>query len=565
MSRFQQHFSRQVSSLDGIWDFAFLGDANPDEVNLAAIPFKDRMAVPGCFDATPAFAGKRGLAAYRTRLRVTEAVPHRVVFQAVHHWCRIFVNGQKVCEHASGFTRFNVDLPVLEPGELDMIVLVDNRFDPARSPLHMPHFDWYQFGGISRPVEFQRLGNLWIESIKVITERLDLPTLRVTVAYRTVHAAGRADLKITIGGRTFIQEKVDLVGASGRFERLLEIPGAALWSPKAPNLHVLEVHLGDDDWRLRVGLRQVKISGRQILLNERPIKLLGFNRHESHPQFGHALPDQLIAADVQHLQDMGCNFVRGSHYPQDERFLELCDEAGICVWSESTGWQQKAEHLTDERFLTAQQANLEEMVDVSQTHPCVILYGILNESQSEDPAARRPYARLLGQLREMDSSRPVTFATHHVFEDLCLDLADVISVNCYPGWYHEEIEDIPAFLDKVVEHLDAIGQGNKPLIVSEIGADAVPGWHDWNEGRWTEQYQARLLESVIRYLFFDHERCAGLSIWQFCDTRTSDSLPAILMRARGFNNKGVLDEYRRPKQAYATVKQLFHQLLKPPC
>ncbi len=560
MSRFQQHYERRVISLDGIWDFAYLGEVNPDEVDLALIQYKDRMAVPGCFDATPLLAGKRGLAAYRIKLQVAQAVPHRLVFHSVHHWCRVFANGKKVRDHAGGFTRFQADLPVQDHGEVEVVVLVDNRFDQARCQLHMPHFDWYQYGGISRPVEFHCLGNLWIENVRVVTEQIDPPLLRVGVDYRMVHASGRADLKIFFDGQLSLQEKVDLTGTGGRIEGLLELPGAALWSPAAPDLHTLEVHLGDDDWRGRVGLRQVKVLGRQILLNDQPLKLMGFNRHETHPEFGHALPDQLIAADVQLLLDMGCNFVRGSHYPQDERFLELCDEAGICVWSEVIGWQQKAEQLTDERFLAAQLGNLEEMVGMAQTHPAVILYGILNESDSQDPAARRPYARLIGRLRELDSSRPVTFATHHVFEDLCLDLADVISVNCYPGWYHSEIGDIPAYLDQVVEHLDGIGQGSKPLILSEIGAAAVPGWRDWNEDRWTEQYQARLLEVVIGHLFVNHDRFSGLSIWQFCDVRSGSGAPLALNRARGFNNKGVLDEYRRPKLAYETVKRLFHQL-----
>ena len=146
--------------------------------------------------------------------------------------------------------------------------------------------------------------------------------------------------RLSVDGKLALQEKVDLNGTGGRIEGRLELPGAALWSPEAPNLHTLELRLGDDDWRGRVGLRQVRVAGRQILLNDQPLKLMGFNRHETHPEFGHALPDQLIAADVQQLLDMGCNFVRGSHYPQDERFLELCDEAGICVWSEVIGWQQ---------------------------------------------------------------------------------------------------------------------------------------------------------------------------------------------------------------------------------
>ena len=120
--------------------------------------------------------------------------------------------------------------------------------------------------------------------------------------------------------------------------------------------------------------------------------------------------------------------------------------------------------------------------------------------------------------------------------------------------------DIPAYLDQVVEHLDGIGQGGKPLILSEIGAAAVPGWRDWNEDRWTEQYQAHLLEVVICHVLVNHDRFNGLSIWQFCDVRSGSGAPLALNRARGFNNKGVLDEYRRPKMAYETVKRLFHQL-----
>jgi len=484
-----------------------------------------------------------------------------VIFNSVHHWCRVYANGSALFDHAGGFTRFAVDLPVEGIGGIEMIVLVDNRFDAERCPLHMPHFDWYQFGGISRPVELHRLGEMWIESLRAVTEWIDPPALRVTVQYQALQA-GSTDLRVSVDGQVKVHEIIEIEVGIGKIERLLELPKASLWSPKNPNLHLLEVRLGEDDFRTRVGLRQVKVSGHQILINETPVRLLGFNRHEAHPEFGHALPDQIIVSDVQQLRDMGCNFVRGSHYPQDERFLELCDEAGICVWDEVTGWQQTAQHLTNDRFISAQIANLEEMVAMAQLHPSVIFYGILNESDSQDPASRRTYARLLGHLREADPTRPVTFATHHIFEDLCLDMADIISVNCYPGWYQSEIEDIPSYLDQIVQHLDVIGSGNKPLIISEIGAAAVPGWRDWNEERWSEQYQARLLEKVIRHLFIDRDRFAGLGIWQFCDIRTGGGLPRMLTRARGFNNKGVLDEYRRPKMAYEVVKKLFREILK---
>jgi len=188
------------------------------------------------------------------------------------------------------------------------------------------------------------------------------------------------------------------------------------------------------------------------------------------------------------------------------------------------------------------------------------MWGIQNESHSNDPECRPAYERLLGLLRQLDAARPLTFASNHPFDDVCLDLADVVSINCYPGWYVGEIEDIPASLQAIISHLDASGQAGKPLIISEIGAGAIYGWRDWNATRWSEQYQARLLESVIRHLFIDSARACGLAIWQYCDIRASHQGRRMLGRPRAFNNKGLVDEYRRPKLAYDVVKNLYHQL-----
>lgn len=562
LGRYRRHNLRAVTPLDGVWDFAFLGDVDPDTVDVASIRFVDRQAVPGCFDATPTYAGRRGLVAYRTRLPLRDGAPHRLVFDAVQHWCRVYLAGRPLREHAGGFTRFHADLTDCAPGEADLIVLVDNRFDYRRSPLHHEYFDWYHYGGITRPVELQRLGHRWIDGLRVTTESLRPPMVRVAVDYAAAEA-GRVPLVIACDGETILEEAVDLAATTGRLERTLTLPGAGLWSPGAPNLHYLAVRLGDDDWCERIGLRQVRVEGRQILINDEPVRLLGFCRHEAHPQFGPALPQQLLVSDVQQLRDLGCSFVRGSHYPQDPRFLDLCDEAGLCVWNEVVGWQHPAEHLTDPHFISAQLANAEEMVAMSYNRPSVILWGILNESHSHDPACRPGYQTILQRLRTLDPTRPVTYATCHVFEDVCLDLADVVSVNCYPGWYRGEIDGIPAELDRIVAHLDASGHGERPLIISEIGAGAVPGWRDWHETRWSEQYQARLLDTVIRHLFVDRDRAVGLSLWQFCDCRSSEQVSRILGRPRGFNNKGIVDEYRRPKLAYEVVKGHYRRLLAP--
>jgi beta-glucuronidase len=188
------------------------------------------------------------------------------------------------------------------------------------------------------------------------------------------------------------------------------------------------------------------------------------------------------------------------------------------------------------------------------------MWGMLNEGHSEDPTCRPAYETLLSRLRECDPTRPVTFASNHPFDDRCLDLVDIVSINTYPGWYIGTVADIPAHLDKIFEHLDAHGHSRKPMIISEIGAGAIPGWRDWNEAHWTEQYQAKLLDAVIRHLFIDRQRVCGLSIWLYNDFRSSELVSRLLGRPRSYNDKGVVDEYRRPKIAYEIVKNHFETL-----
>ena len=555
--RFRRHDRRYVTQLNGTWDFAFLGEDDPNTVDTSSVRFDDAMAVPGCFDATPSYAGRRGLAAYRTRAYPPEEGRYRLVLDGVQHWCSVYVNGEKMRDHVGGFTRFSVDFTGRRAEEAEIVVLVDNSFDYHRCPLHLEYFDWYHFGGIARPVELHQLADPWIERLTVTTESIEPRRVVLAVDYDATAPPGRTELTIACDGGIVLDEAVDLSSTPGRIERVLELPGTQLWSPGEPNLHVIHATLGEDDARERIGIRRIETDGRRLLVNGEPVRLVGFNRHESHPQFGHAQPEALLISDVQQLQDMGCNFVRGSHYPQDIRFLDLCDEAGICVWQEAIGWQHTAEHLTDEAFVRAQLTNIEEMVAASANRPSVILWGILNESESHVPASRPAYERLLGRLRELDPTRPVTYASNHPYDDLCLDLADVVSINRYPGWYFGRLEEVPKELDKITEHLDSVGQGDKPLIISEIGAGAIPGWRDQHGARWTERYQAELLDAVVRHLFVDRDRACGLAVWLYNDFRTTEEVRRLLGRPRGFNDKGVVDEYRRPKLAYGTIRRRF--------
>ncbi|NUQ90982.1 MAG: beta-galactosidase [Glycomyces artemisiae] len=551
--RFPPHVLRPVTDLDGVWDFAYLGDVEPDDVDPATLVFDDVMAVPGCFDATPAYAGRRGLAAYRTRVAVQPGL-QRLVFEGVQHWCRVLWNGEPIRDHAGGFTRFTAETRS-DGGEAEVIVLVDNRFG-ERSPLHMEHFDWYHFGGISRSVALHRLGPVRIDALAVDTLSVDDRRVEVRIDY-TADAPATVPLALSCDGRALLAEDVDL-DTAGTLVRTVEIPWAAPWTTAEPHLSVLAAELGGDDLRERFGLRRIAVEDARLTLNGEPLTLLGVNRHELHPQFGHAQPAGLLVADVQQLKDLGANFVRGSHYPLDPLFLDLCDEAGLLVWEESIGWQYPVEHLTDPAFVEAQLAHIDEMVAAARNHPSVILWGILNECPSWSEAGYPVYERLLGRLRELDATRPVTYASLNAHDDKCFDLVDVVSANTYPGWYWGDVPGIPAELDRIAAHVDALGHAGKPLIISEIGAGAVPGWNDANRSLWTEDYQTDLLTTVVDHVI-GHDRISGLAIWVFGDFRTTEHRDMLLKRPRGVNDKGVVDEYRRPKQSYGAVRERFQK------
>lgn len=551
----RNHVRRAVVLLDGLWDFAYLGEVDREEVDVAALAWSERLPVPGCYDAVPAYAGARGLAAYRTTVTVADGTPHRLVFEAVNLWCRVLVDGVEAGRHAGGFSRFTIDLPP-GAGDRELVVLVDNRFGP-HTPLHPDYADWYSYGGIVRSVELHRLGDVWADALRVVPS-LDPVGVDLTLTWRAT-SSGRASLSVAWDGEQVLAEEVDLDSASGTLTRRLELPGAAPWSPHSPVLHRLEVRLGDDDMVQRVGLRTFEVDGPRLLLNGEPIRLVGFGRHDLHPQFGAALPLAQLVVDAQVVRRSGANFVRGAHYPQDPRWLDVCDETGLLVWCEALGWQQQPQDLTED-YLTAYEQHLEEMVGVAAEHPSVVLWGLLNEGPTRHASVRPAYERLIGRVRELDPTRPVTYASLNGMHDRCADLVDVVSVNAYPGWYFGYLDDVRGHLDDIAEALDGAAGTERPLILSEIGADAMPGWRDDPPERWGEDYQSILLETVFDHLLVQGERWSGLSVWVLHDFRTGRVPERIVLRPAGINRKGVTDELRRPKDAYRTLSRLFPQV-----
>lgn len=562
---YPRHRRRPVVDLSGTWDFAFLGARDAKTIRPNRIRFNDRMMVPGCFDATPRYAGQRGLAAYRRTVTLPVQGQRILRLQGVHHWCRVFGDGQPLMEHAGGFTGFDVPLPPSRKPQMQLLILVDNRIAPQQSPLHLGHMDWYHHGGIARGAEIHLCPDSAIEHVQLTTKNLAKRQVQVAIAAIHRQSPQKLPMRILVDGQCLLEESLTQPAGRQTILRDITIPWAKPWSPGSPHLHDIRVELGEDDCLERFGLRTIEVKGRQLRLNGRPLRLLGVNRHELHPQFGHTQPLPLLLSDLQQIKQLNANFIRGSHYPQDPAFLDLCDEMGLLVWSEAIGWQQTAEHLQDQVFLQAQEQHLTEMVRQTINHPSVILWGLLNESHAHIPQARSGYERLVRHLRSLDDSRPVTYASCQPAGDLCLDLFDVISVNTYPGWYDGELKEIGHRLDQVIDQLQSHDQAKvrrKPILVSEIGAEAIYGFRDMNQDRWSEQHQARLLTQAIDHLMVKRHRVAGVAIWLFNDFRSSEERQRILIRGRGYNNKGIVDEYRRPKLAFDAVERAFGKAMR---
>jgi len=548
---------RTANLLDGLWDFCWLGDCDPEKVEPGELNFDRRMAVPGCYDTLPDLAGKRGCVALRTRLFCPENREGLICFKGLGLFATIWVDGVKVGTCQSPFSGVSFPVQPSAAPARELVVVLDNRFDRDRTPLVEPDFDFYCYGGIYRSVEWHVLPDNPIRRALVRTTDLDKGVISVRVLFQ-----GEVSADAVVEARLNRGEWRE-VGTAGKgaeeFEFEEQADPGRIWSPEAPHLQLLEVRVGDDRVTERFGLRTIAVSGSDLLFNGKKLKLQGICRHEAHPEFGPALPDHVIIQDLIRLRSLGVNFVRGTHYPQDPRFLDLCDEMGMLVLEESLGWGAEESRLVDRTFGDLVEEQTVAMITNSYNHPSVIIWGFLNEADGASEKGDSLFTRLAGAVRDADPSRPLTYASKHPFNDRQFEMMDIISINTYPAWQTGEpgqsrpLGEIGEMLDEIRRHLSDEGCGEKPVFISEIGAGALYGWRDAHGAHWSEEYQRDFLLEAI-----DRMEAAswinGYCLRQYCDYRTVDSVLAI-QHPRTFSNMGLCDEYRRPKLAWDAVRE----------
>jgi len=542
---FRTNYLRNTAEIGGVWDFVVDGGG------------EYKLPVPGCWEMHPDLGTYRGSGRFTKSIYVERDCNLRLVFKGVSHTARVAFDGAAVAQHYGAYTPFDAVITGVCAGWHTICVDVDNSFG-EHSALHMPN-DYYTYGGIVRPVVCEYLGDAYIERIEFVPKKTPggwQADLRVFV--RNI-SGGDMDLAICgeIAGNRLDFAGQNIAG-NGVFSGIFDIQNIDEWDISNPNIYLLNVQLlqngtAIDDLIERVGFREVLVDGEKILLNGREIFIKGFNRHEDHPIFGMSLNLQAMATDIALIKDMNANCVRTSHYPNDELFLDLCDEHGILVWEENHARGLSEEKMRNPNFDRQCEECIDEMVKNHFNHPSIIIWGVLNECASNTEYGRDCYARQIAQIKALDKSRPVTYATHFKYRDISLDLADIISWNIYFGWY----ENIPAMenVTKLLEYSDANGGGAKPVIISEFGGGAIPGYRDRRRVKWSEERQCDILEETLA-AYLHHPRITGAIIWQFCDCLVTEE-EWYDRRPRTKNNKGVVDQFRQPKLAYDVVKQHF--------
>ncbi|MBC5586728.1 MULTISPECIES: glycoside hydrolase family 2 TIM barrel-domain containing protein [Bacteroides] len=531
-------------------------------------------------DETPGFY--RGPVWYRKQLFIDKSQEGRravIYFEGANQEVRFYLNGQFVGEHKGGYTRFCFDItPHLRYGQENLFAIyVNNVYNPNIPPLSA---DFTFFGGIYRDVYLQFMNPVHIatndyassgvyirtpevnnsaasvEITTLLTNDMPQPT-EIRVENIICDADGKevkktqAEVKLAAG-----ETKTDI-------SKKIKIDSPRLWDIDDPYRYMVYTRILDkrkgtllDEVVNPLGLRWFKFdSEKGFFLNGKGRKLIGTARHQDYFQKGNALRDELHVQDVLLLKEMGGNYLRVSHYPQDPVIMEMCDKLGIVTSVEIPVVNAVTE---TEEFLHNSVEMAKEMVRQDFNRPSVMIWGYMNEI-----FLRRPYtegkqledyyrftekvARALeATIREEDPSRYTMMAYHNMpqyYEDAHLtEIPMIQGWNLYQGWYEPDINEFQRLLDRAHK-----AYKGKVLMITEYGPGVDPRVHSYQPERFDFSqeyglvYHKHYLNEMMKRPFI-----AGSSLWNLNDFYSESRVDAV----PHVNNKGVVGLNREKKDVY---------------
>ncbi|MEP6894019.1 MAG: beta-glucuronidase [Chloroflexota bacterium] len=571
----QSNQYRQVIDISGFWDFCF----DPQGIGLGqgwsqGLAESMPIAVPASWNDQ--FSDSRdylGLGWYQTQFNLPWGWEDKKIyihFGSVNYLASVWLNGTYLGQHEGGHLPFEFEITEhAQTGSNHLVVCVDGALAPDRVPpgnvpsdlrdvsffqnFPAANFDFFPYCGIQRPVSIYAKHPQGIDDLTVITD-VSGKTGSVKVALKCKTVTALASFALSGHGINIIQESAI---QDGYAETTLTVLDAKLWNVGEPNLYNLTVELSQngqatDQYSLSVGIRTIAVQGSTLLLNGRPVQLRGFGRHEDFPIVGRGYLPAVMIKDYSLLRWTGANSFRTSHYPYSEEMLNLADQLGFLVIDETpaVGLFFAENGLQKRNQLCAQYTR--EMIERDRNHPCVIMWSLANEPHSRPGVSTEIFKSLYEQAKALDATRPVTLVSDIGLGEEAFEFLDVICMNRYCGWYSEAAQ-LDQGLARLSAELDAIHEKfPKPLILTEFGADAIPGIHAEPSEVFSEEYQVEMILGTLQ-LLDNKAYVVGQHIWNLCDFKTTQSIH----RAGGTNYKGVFTRDRRPKLAAHRLRELW--------
>lgn len=558
---FDEHIKRPVTFLDGVWLFTPDKDNKGEELGYHnGLPISRTVIVPSVWNSQMDLYAYEGVCWYQKDFYFKGNA--RLVFEGVMTECKVWLDGKYIGNHYGGFCQFDFIVPDLDAGVHTLVLKVDNSFNDDSIPQKL--VDWYHYGGITRSVSVEALRGVAVTYGKmdyILNEDRTEAEVYFTAELYGADNKKETTLNVTLDGNTVFSKRIALRKGSREtiVTEKIKIDNIKLWDIRTPNLYTLVFSTDTDDIIDKIGFRTIEVKDCKLWLNGKNIELRGVNRHEDHPEFGMSVPAGIMERDLDIITDMGCNTIRGSHYPNSRIFLDMLDERGILFWSEipiwGGGFSEKA--LANKTVVKRGLDMLGEMAKYYYNHPSILFWGMHNEIKTNTNNAYVMSKLYYTYLKENGGNRLVTYASDRPMTDICFEFCDVISINQYFGWYYGTREDWKTFPEKFDIRRKELGFGNKPVIMSEFGAAAAYGNQTFDDVKWTEDYQAKLHEIALQS-FHDCYYMIGFYIWQYCDTGSNKDI----VKAKTLNNKGLLSAYREPKMAYFTVKEEYLKFKK---
>ena len=597
----------ESQAIPGEWRFTIDKKEEGEKESWFAQDYDDSswqtVEVPHTWNVMPKYANFSGLAWYRRKFELPETARGMHLslrFQAVFYLARVWLNGTYLGAHEGGYTPFEFDVSAIaKPGVENLLaVQVDNLRDTDRIPANLSSgwsFDWWNYGGIVRPVSLEMTGGVYISRLQIVAvphligpDEADTANVTATLTLSNTTSStfnGQVSLAIQAEGGTQTEVASEPVYSSSAavpvalragesaqvsLTALLEKP--RLWHFDHPELYVSSASLQNQDGQdvhhisTIFGIRQVQLKDGRFYLNGEAVRLVGLTRHADSPQHGLAETVDIMAADYDDLKALNEVFTRPVHYPQAEFILDYADRHGILLIPEVPAWQLSGPQMSMPKLRDLEKQQLREMILASFNHPSVWAWSVGNEIESDTPSGHAFVKEMVAYVKSLDPTRPVGFASNHLGTNPQQDAtqySDFVLMNQYFGTWAAPKGGLSAALDAIHQ-----AWPDKSVIISEFGFEGSwnrpwgppsstldPGQYYFipenvSSGAPEADVQRQQVIREQMEIFRGKPFIAGAIFWTYQDYRT----PAKFMM-------GIVDADRNRRGSYQIIREQFSPLI----